>query len=510
MFDVKRKLLLSVVFGTLLTNSASAAGGRLFREELDLPTRGLSQRVTQRFELKPGEAKPLFDESGPGCILHWWMTCSHGKRAGQEYEMPHELTLRFYYDNEPQPAIELTVAQFFSVLLGRDVYPVNNAAIKVLPKNAFNCYLPIPFQHLRMELHNSSQFQTTVWFMADWHEYPAEQSLTPLRLHAIHRREAPAAPFGSFLMADLTGEGFLAGMVQAVAVRDRTDAWYHSGGDTVLLDGETRPRAIRGIGGEDVFNMSFGIWPVQTDWVGAPYLSKTGEDTKLGSGHEGVMYRIFGPAPIWFESSAIVRFGSKANDLESLIYAYVAPRAVAQPITVPSWQLAGPFSCDDYQQFQKAGWAEEPVSQWPQKHVADFKPYIANLNHMPQGPTEFAVPITATTQHGWCDLAEHYRGRQRTNNGAQPANVCAYAVGEVDVPAAGKYLLHVGFDDWITIWIDNQRLPSKRHDHGFAVETIPVTLPAGKVQVRVKLSNQDNFQWRLWAFNLRLTPTEQN
>lgn len=502
----QRFLIWGIIVAATLANSVAAAGGRLFREELELPARGVSGRVTQRFDIRPGESKILFDESGPGCILHWWMTCNHGKRGDQELEMPHELVLRFYYDDQEQPAVEMTVAQFFSILFEHDVYTIDNAAIKVLPKNAFNCYLPMPFQKLRMELHSTSQFRSTIWFMADWHQYETGKLTTPLRLHAVHRRESPAAPFGSFLMADFSGEGFLAGMVQAVAVQDRTDAWYHSGGDLVLLDGETRPRAIRGIGGEDVFNMSFGIWPIQTEWVGTPFLSKTGEDTKLGSGHEGVMYRVFGPAPIWFESSAVVRFGSKANDLESLVYAYVAPERPDSTITPQHWKLAGPFQCDDHEQFLSPEWPEKPISEWPRKHVADFGPYVANLNHLPQGPTEFDVPITATAQHTWCDLAEHYRGRQRTNNGAQPAGVCAYAVGDIELPAPGRYLVHVGFDDWMTLWINGKPLFSECHDHGFKSVEVPVSLPAGNTQIRVKLSNQDNFQWRLWAFSLRLDP----
>lgn len=44
----------------------------------------------------------------------------------------------------------MTLAQFFMILLGRDVYTVDSAAIKVLPKKAFNCYFPIPFRALRV------------------------------------------------------------------------------------------------------------------------------------------------------------------------------------------------------------------------------------------------------------------------------------------------------------------------------------------------------------------------
>lgn len=71
------------------------------------------------------------------------------------------------------------------------------------------------------------------------------------------------------------------------------------------------------------------------------------------------------------------------------------------------------------------------------------------------------------------------------------------------MPAPGRYLAHVGFDDWMTVWINGAPVLDERHDHGFKIQEVPVALPASKTQIRVKLSNQDNFQWRLWAFSLR-------
>jgi hypothetical protein len=80
-------------------------------------------------------------------------------------------------------------------------------------------------------------------------------SFFKLRFTAIHSKMSPAERFGSIQMADFDGNGFISGMFQAVSISDTTDAWYHTGGETFLLDGETTPRVIRGIGGEDVFNI---------------------------------------------------------------------------------------------------------------------------------------------------------------------------------------------------------------------------------------------------------------
>jgi len=488
----------------LLLSSPVAEAYSLFERQLELPVSGVSRRVTQRPGVRPGETVVLFDESGPGCIRHWWLTCNHGLNPETGKDWAHQLKLRFLFDGAEKPVVDMTLAQFFMILLGRDVYTVDSAAIKVLPKNAFNCYLPMPFRKLRIEVENSGPRGMTLWFMADWHRYPDDTKLTPLRLHAVHRREAPADRFGSIQMADFSGRGFVAGMAQAIEVQDSSDAWYHTGGDTFLLDGETAPNPIRGVGGEDVFNMSFGIWPVQTDWVGAPLTQKRGADDALGSGYDGVMYRVFGPDPIFFETSASLRFGTKANTTESLIYAYLEPKPAPAILAPTEWKIAGPFECTRYEDFARREWAEDPPEAWPKEHVAGFGVFNSKLKDLPEGPTTFVIPAVVKYEHGWCDFVRCFRGRGPTNNGAQPVQASAYARGTIRVPQAGAYDLRIGFDDWIKVWINGREVYSGRHDRGFAEAATPLQLPGGDALVLVKLGNFDNLQWRNWAFSLRL------
>jgi hypothetical protein len=70
----------------------------------------------------------------------------------------------------------------------------------------------------------------------------------------------------------------------------------------------------------------------------------------------------------------------------------------------------------------------------------------------------------------------------------------------ISIPEKGDYVLEVGFDDWLRLWINGEELYRNRHDCGFAVDRVAVTLPAGESEIRVKLSNCDNINWRLWAF----------
>ena len=317
--------------------------GLLFARELELPVKGKSERTTIREIVKDKKTITLFeDKRGAGCIFHWWLT-THINEA-ENYEPSRDIVLKFYYDGEEIPSVDISLADFFAILINQTVNTakINNAALKILPKNAYNCYFPIPFKKITIKLTNNSGRDCCIWFMASWQRYEKVSEFTSLRFRIYRNFEYPAQPAGSYLMADISGNGFIAGMALATEKRDSSDKWYHNGGDLWMIDGEGEARAMRGIGGEDVFNMSFGISDVQSEWSGCHFLRKTDYDSLLGSGYEGISCRIFGPDPVWFESSAVIRFGSKANDYESIIYAYVCEKTAKEIISPSEWELMGP------------------------------------------------------------------------------------------------------------------------------------------------------------------------
>jgi hypothetical protein len=172
-----RSILFFLTF--LLWVPASSWGQSLFKYELGLPARGLSQRVTLKDRLEPGEKRVLFDETGPGCILHWWMAYPRSKQENQEYERIHYIRIRIYYDDHTEPDLDVTLGQFFSILQKRDLYNINNAAIKVVPLTALNCYFPIPFEKCRIEMENTASFRNAYWIMFDWHQYQ-DHDITPI------------------------------------------------------------------------------------------------------------------------------------------------------------------------------------------------------------------------------------------------------------------------------------------------------------------------------------------
>lgn len=169
---------------------------KLFSEELELPTRGESHRVTKRPNIKEGERYILLNEQGPGCLLHWQLTYSAGARGHAARDVLYNTTLEIFYDGEKKPTVRTSLAAFFGFLLGES-YEFDCASMKIAPDLCLHCYFPIPFRSLRMELVNNYDDQIVVWFQTDWQRYSGETVLTPLRLNVARQYLTPVPPSSS-------------------------------------------------------------------------------------------------------------------------------------------------------------------------------------------------------------------------------------------------------------------------------------------------------------------------
>ncbi len=79
---------------------------------------------------------------------------------------------------------------------------------------------------------------------------------------------------------------------------------------------------------------------------------------------------------------------------------------------------------------------------------------------------------------------------------------CAfYGRGKVNIEHGGMYILRLGFDDWLKLWVNGEEIKTFRHEKSFDVVRVPVTLKQGGNTVLVKLSNSHNREFRLWALN---------
>ena len=219
----------------------------------------------------------IFDVEGCGCVRHIWFLFAEGRRI--------EITV----DGAETPQVDMPLKSFFGIMHDWTPYFVDNAAFTVLPNYetpqmpgnpGYNLWLPIPFNRscrIRLYVDNPPDGQVTglhgsVCTMIDWHEYKDDALLTPFRFHAEHHRYKPAPPRNSaFQMADVDGTGFMAGIVLGSRQHNYTDMIYHTGGMSILIDGENDPHVIRGTNMEDDFGFSWGFHVKNTRWIGSPY-----------------------------------------------------------------------------------------------------------------------------------------------------------------------------------------------------------------------------------------------
>jgi len=99
---------------------------------------GRGWKVRNAIRLRSGQTAVLADISGSGCIKEFYITSDL-----PEYRA---LVLRFYWDGETTPSVEVPLGDFFA--MGHDSAPhlVNSLPVHVGPYRGCNCYWAMPFR----------------------------------------------------------------------------------------------------------------------------------------------------------------------------------------------------------------------------------------------------------------------------------------------------------------------------------------------------------------------------
>ena len=450
---------------------------------IQLPARFTSYRSNSDQRIPEGGRAELALLKGPGCVRHLWLLPGSQTR------------IEIHVDGAATPQVLVPLQPFFGVMHGLDPYPINCAAYTVFPNPVpdpriegtpgYNLYLPIPFsKECRISLLGSPGERAVA--MTDWHRYDAEAPLTPYRLHATYRKAELSNPRGSFLeLADIQGEGFLAGVVLGYLQKNHSDMVFHTGGMTLLIDGATNPHVIRGHNVEDDFGFTWGFNDMQTQWVGCPWHVNRGRTDQ-----DGVFYRFFGPDPIAFADSMVFKTGSRGDAMESVVYDY---RVTSEPDTETirewAWQIAGPFPTSiSWELFQDQD--SLPETPW-------------------SGPWQVAghtIDVVNQESHrGWLDLQHLFF---ETHHGATPLTLLghhAYAHHVLESDRSGVATLRLGLDDWGVVWWNGEKVASLQHEEGFETAEVTVRVRQGQNTCLIKTNNTDQpLNKRLWALHAAL------
>ena len=257
---------------------------------------GQGWKVSPCILLEANSVTTLAEIEGPGAIQHIWIT------TFEKYW--RSLILRFYWDDEETPSIEVPFGDFFCN--GWTEYcHVNSMPISANSHSAFNSYWEMPFRKsARVTIENLLDKPVQPMF------YQFDYTLTDVPedvgyLHAQWRRSNPLPYKDVYTILDgVMGMGHYVGTYMAWGSNNR--GWWGEGEIKFYMDGDTDFPTICGTGTEDYFGGAwcFGMQDNEytaftTPYLGLPQVIKP--DGFRHSQQRFGMYRWHIPDPIRFE-----------------------------------------------------------------------------------------------------------------------------------------------------------------------------------------------------------------
>jgi len=279
-----------------------------------------------------GGTVTLADLRGPGVIQHIWITT--------DVKVYRDGVLRFYWDEEPHPSVEVPVGDFFANGHGMR-YGVNSLPVCVNPSGGFNCYWPMPFRK-RARVTFENQHRDELPFLFYQITY-AETDIgeAAATFHAQWRRSLTSRQRPEHVLVDdIRGKGHYVGT--HLSWTQLSDGWWGEGEFKFYIDGDEEYPTICGTGTEDYFG---GAWcfgeTYSTPFLGYPLWRK-----EPGSVPKHAMYRWHILDPIRFERDLRVTvqalgwwpdhtFQPLTDDIASVAYWYQSEPHVPFPPLPP-------------------------------------------------------------------------------------------------------------------------------------------------------------------------------
>ena len=207
---------------------------------------GVGWKVNPFIHIEPGKTFTLAEIDGSGSIQHIWMTPT----GNWKYSI-----LRFYWDDEKEPSVEVPVGNFFG-MGWNEFAPLNSLAVTVNPGSAFNCYWPMPFRKkCRVTMENVGAERMTLYYQIDYTltQVPDDAAY----FHAQYRRSNPTQGSIHTLVDGIKGKGHYVGTYLAWGVNN--NGWWGEGEIKFFMDGDDKFPTIIGTGTEDYFCGSYNF-----------------------------------------------------------------------------------------------------------------------------------------------------------------------------------------------------------------------------------------------------------
>ncbi|MEP7106760.1 MAG: glycoside hydrolase family 172 protein [Ferruginibacter sp.] len=228
-------------------NGARGEGGRATTGTGAGASRDLGQgwKVSPSVVIKSGTTYTVAEINGPGSIQHIWMTPTGNWRYS---------ILRFYWDDETTPSVEVPVGDFFGMGWGKYA-SLQSLAVCVNPGSAFNCYWPMPFRKkCKITMENIDTENMVLYYQVDYilTDVPSDAAY----FHAQFNRVNPLPYKQNYTLVDsIRGRGQYVGTYMAWGVHN--NGWWGEGEIKFFMDGDTDYPTICGTGTEDYFCGSY-------------------------------------------------------------------------------------------------------------------------------------------------------------------------------------------------------------------------------------------------------------
>jgi Protein of unknown function (DUF2961) len=219
---------------------------------------GRGWKVRPAITLPKGQTTTLADVTGPGAIEHIWITV--------DPKAYRDCILRFYWDGEATPSIEVPLGDFFATAHNAR-YRVDSLMIAVNPSGGFNSYWPMPFRKsARITMENQHPEDISGFF------YQITYALKPIPqdaayLHAQWRRSMTTRAHPEHVLLEgVKGNGQYAGTF--IAWEQLSNGWWGEGEMKFYIDGDTTYPTVNGTGTEDYFG---GAWAFNNETFSGLY-----------------------------------------------------------------------------------------------------------------------------------------------------------------------------------------------------------------------------------------------
>jgi len=210
---------------------------------------GKGWKVRPCIDLPAGSTTTLAEIEGPGVIQHIWMTV--------DPKAYRDCVLRFYWDDNPHPSVEVPLGDFFANGHGLRCN-ITSIPVAVNPSGGFNCYWPMPFyKSARITIENQRDETISGFFYQI--TYALGQLPPGLGLfHAQWRISMTRRDYPEHVILDgVKGDGQYVGTYLAWV--QMSDGWWGEGEVKFYIDGDTEHPTICGTGTEDYFGGAWGF-----------------------------------------------------------------------------------------------------------------------------------------------------------------------------------------------------------------------------------------------------------